>query len=155
MKSLIKVHVIICFGVIFGACAPLETGSEVNTNPPSPGEELQSDEQAKSYGKLIATKLMDIERRDKDGNLIGLNEKGLWYKRSEKAPYTGFVAGYYKAKEGKKPVVASVREYIDGVQVGTETSYYSNGNKRIELTYEVGEAVSMKQWDLDGKEFIQ
>ena len=95
---------------------------------------------------------MEMERRDKDGNVIGLNEDGLWYKRAERLPYTGIVAGYYKAKDGKEPIMASMRQYKDGVQVGTETSWYENGKKRIELTYENGEAVQMKQWDVYGEE---
>ena len=45
-----------------------------------------------------------------------------------------------------------VREYKNGVQVGVETSYYSNGNKRIELIYENRKVVSMRQWDIDGGE---
>ena len=99
----------------------------------------------------IAT-LMEMEHRDEEGNVIGLNEKGLWYKRGENTPYTGIIAGYYKTKEGGRPIMASKREYKHGIQVGTETGWYTNGKRRIELAYENGEAISMRQWDADGKE---
>ena len=124
-QDAMKSTAILCLSVMFAACA--------TTPPPT-------------------AKLMEMERRNKDGNLIGLNEGGLWYKRGDKNPYSGYVAGYYKAKGGNNPVMASVREYKNGVQVGIETSYYSNGNKRIELIYENSKVASMRQWDIDGGE---
>ena len=124
-QDAMKSTAILCLSVMFAACA---------TNPPP------------------TAKLMEMERRNKDGNLIGLNEGGLWYKRGDKNPYSGYVAGYYKAKGENNPVMASVREYKNGVQVGIETSYYSNGNKRIELIYENSKVASMRQWDIDGRE---
>jgi len=124
-QDAMKSTAILCLSVMFAACA--------TTPPPT-------------------AKLMEMERRNKDGDLIGLNEEGLWYKRGEKNPYSGYVTGYYKAKGRNKPVMASVREYKNGVQVGVETSYYSNGNKRIELIYENRKVVSMRQWDIDGGE---
>ena len=132
-----KITAISCLSVMFVACATLR---------PNPEEQINS------INNPPTTKLMEMERRNKDGNLIGLNEEGLWYKREEKKPYSGYVAGYYKAREGNEPVMASVREYKNGVQVGVETSYYSNGNKHIELIYENRKVVSMRQWSIDGRE---
>jgi len=133
-KYAMKITAVSCLSVLLAACA---------TQRPSPKGQANNPPTAK---------LMEMERRNKDGDLIGLNEEGLWYKREEKNPYSGYVTGYYKAKGGNKPVMASVREYKNGVQVGVETSYYSNGNKRIELIYENRKVVSMRQWDIDGGE---
>ena len=132
-KRTIKITAISCLSVIFAACATPEEQIYSFNNPPT-------------------AKLMEMERRNKGGDLIGLNEEGLWYKREEKNPYSGYVAGHYKAKEGNESVMASVREYKNGVQVGVETSYYSNGNKHIELIYENRKVVSMRQWSIDGRE---
>ena len=48
--------------------------------------------------KLLASmaKLMEMEKRDKGGNIVGQPEEGLWYKRGESTPYSGVVAGHYK-----------------------------------------------------------
>ena len=108
-------------------------------------------------GTAAVSKLMEMERRDKDGNIIGLLEPGLWYKRGEEEPYTGLVAGMNMPKNGKPPAFPYnyKREYKDGVQVGVETGWYVSGKKRIELVFKDGEAISMKQWDADGKELKQ
>ena len=39
--------------------------------------------------------------------------------------------------------------------MGVETGWYTTGEKRIELVYENGEVVSMRQWDADGNELKQ
>ena len=103
---------------------------------------------------VAVSKLMEMERRDKDGNIIGLLEPGLWYKRGQEEPYTGLVVGMNKPKNGKRPAFPYnyKREYKDGIQVGVETGWYVSGKKRIELVFKDGEAISMKQWDADGKE---
>ena len=105
-------------------------------------------------GTAAVSKLMEMERRDKDGNIIGLLEPGLWYKRGEEEPYTGLVAGMNMPKNGKPPAFPYnyKREYKDGIQVGVETGWYVSGKKCIELVFKDGEAISMKQWDADGKE---
>ena len=107
-----------------------------------------------TQGTAAVSKLMEMERRDKDGNIIGLLEPGLWYKRGEEQPYTGLVVGMNKPKNGKPPAFPYnyKREYKDGIQVGVETGWYVSGKKRIELVFKDGEAISMKQWDADGKE---
>ena len=157
MKNTIFLAPFSVLWAILMGCAPVDRESQ---------DEATGSEQAKEIiqvlGKAakldeeppIAT-LMEMEHRDEEGNVIGLNEKGLWYKRGENAPYTGIIAGYYKAKEGGRPIMASKREYKHGIQVGTETCWYTNGKRRIELAYENGEAILMRQWDADGKELKQ
>ena len=103
------------------------------------------------------TKMMYMERRDADGNIVGLLDEGLWFKQGDEAPYTGLVVGMNKPKDGKPPEFPYnyKREFQDGVQVGVETGWYTTGEKRIELVYENGEVVSMRQWDADGNELKQ
>ena len=93
------------------------------------------------------SKLMEMEKRNKNGDIVGQPEAGLWFKRGESKPYTGIVAGHYK--EGQ---MESKRVYKNGVQVGTETHWYDNGKKRLELIYNRGTVISLKQWDPDGNE---
>ena len=90
---------------------------------------------------------MEMEKRDKDGNIVGQPEEGLWFKRGESNPYSGIVAGHYKGGQ-----MESKRVYGNGIQVGTETHWYDNGRKRIELVYEGGAVILLKQWDPDGNE---
>ena len=99
--------------------------------------------------KLLSqmTKLMEMEKRDKNGNIVGQPEEGLWFKRGESKPYSGVVAGHYKSGQ-----MESRRVYEKGIQVGTETHWYDNGNKRLELVYKGGKVTSLRQWDADGKE---
>ena len=92
-------------------------------------------------------KLMEMEKRDKDGNIVGQPEEGLWFKRGESKPYSGIVAGHYKGGQ-----IESKRVYSNGIQVGTETHWYDNGKKRLELIYEKDTVISLKQWDPDGNE---
>lgn len=92
-------------------------------------------------------KLMEMEKRDKDGNIVGQPEKGLWFKRGESKPYSGIVAGHYKGGQ-----IESKRVYSNGIQVGIETHWYDNGLKRLELVYEKDTVISLKQWDPDGNE---
>jgi len=98
--------------------------------------------------KLLApiAKLMGMEKRDKVGNIVGQPEEGLWYKRGESKPYSGVMAGHYKNGQ-----MESKRIYEKGIQIGTETHWYDNGNKRLELVYKEGKVTSLKQWDADGK----
>ncbi len=93
------------------------------------------------------SKLMEMEKRDKNGDIVGQPEAGLWFKRGESKPYTGIVAGHYKGGQ-----MESKRVYKNGVQVGTETHWYDNGKKRLELIYNRGTVISLKQWDPDGNE---
>ena len=99
--------------------------------------------------KLLSqmTKLMEMEKRDKNGNIVGQPEEGLWFKRGESKAYSGVVAGHYKSGQ-----MESRRVYEKGIQVGTETHWYDNGNKRLELVYKGGKVTSLRQWDADGKE---
>ena len=92
-------------------------------------------------------KLMEMEKRDKDGNIVGQPEEGLWFKRGEPRPYSGVVAGHYKSGQ-----MESSRVYEKGIQVGTETHWYDNGKTRLELIYKGGKVTSLRQWDADGKE---
>ena len=96
---------------------------------------------------LQTTTLMEMEKRDKDGNIVGPSEEGLWFKRGEEKPYSGIVAGHYKGGQ-----MESKRVYENGLQVGTETHWYDNGKKRLELVYMGGAVTSLKQWDPDGNE---
>ncbi len=90
---------------------------------------------------------MEMEKRDKDGNIVGPSEEGLWFKRGEEKTYSGIVAGHYKGGQ-----MESKRVYENGLQVGTETHWYDNGKKRLELVYMGGAVTSLKQWDPDGNE---
>ena len=155
MRRVLIISILGLYGALIAGCKPPASAPQSRVELKT--QNVSSDEVGiyrvpGPSEKRSISKLMEMERRDKDGNVIGLNEDGLWYKRVERLPYTGIVAGYYKAKNGKEPIMASMREYKDGVQVGTETSWYENGKKRIELAYENGEVVQMKQWDVDGKE---
>ena len=96
---------------------------------------------------LSMAKLMEVEKRNKDGNIVGQAEEGLWFKRGELKPFSGVVAGHYKSGQ-----MESRRIYENGVQVGTETHWYDNGKKRLELVYKNGKVTSLRQWDADGKE---
>ena len=151
MENILKNFALSAFLVLASGCGQAEILSP--TPAVTENDSLPSG-QNKSAEKPI-TKLMAMERRDKLGNIIGLNDEGLWYKRGEIEPYTGIVAGYYKAKEGKEPIMASMREYKAGIQVGTETNWYNSGKKRIELTFNDDRAIFMRQWDADGKELKQ
>ena len=157
MKNTIFLAPFSVLWAILMGCAPADSESKADaTDSEQEKEMVQVLEKAAKLDEEqpIAT-LMEMEHRDEVGNVIGLNEKGLWYKRGENEPYTGIIAGYYKAKGEGEPVLASQREYKHGIQVGTETGWYTNGKKRIELAYENGEAISMRQWDVDGKELKQ
>ena len=149
----------ICVGLsLFIACEPSEQ------QPEGDGEDANSsggDAKAQPAGsngsgttEQTVAKLQDVEKRDKDGNIVGLLEEGLWYRRGEDQPYTGLVVGANKPKNGKQPVTPYnyKREFKDGVQVGAETSWYANGQKRIEMVFENGQVVSTKRWDPDGNE---
>ena len=142
---------------ILMGCAPANSESQADAIGPEKAKEVVQvlGKAAKLDEKPPVSTLMDMEHRNEEGNVVGLNENGLWYKRGENAPYTGIIAGYYKSKEGGRPIMASKREYKHGIQVGTEIGWYTNGKRRIELAYENGEAISMRQWDADGKELKQ
>ena len=77
--------------------------------------------------------MMYMERRDADGNIVGLLDEGLWFKQGDKAPYTGLVVGMNKPKDGKPPEFPYnyKREFQDGVQVGAETGWYTTGKKQL------------------------
>ena len=138
-------------GIILG-CSPIGPASYSGVKspkPPSEARDRRPEKKVKSHEEVIV-KLTEMEYRNKSGKITGFNQEGLWYKRDAKQPYTGIVAGYYKATEDRGPIMESKREYIDGVQSGTETIWYANGRKHIELIYENGKAVFMKQWDADG-----
>ena len=153
-------QITLSLSLAFFACSPPETNSQratssSNSKTHTPTESTNDNDHAPP--ETSAVKLMEMERRDKDGNIVGLLEAGLWYKRGEDNPYTGFVVGMNKAKDGKPPTFPYnyKREYKDGIQVGVETGWYASGKKRIELVYDNGEVLSMKQWDADGKEIKQ
>ena len=157
MKNTIFLAPFSVLWAILMGCAPADSESKADaTGSEQVKEVAQVLEKADKLDEEqpIAT-LMEMEHRDEEGNVVGLNEKGLWYKRGENTPYTGIVAGYYKTMKGGTPIMASKREYKHGIQFGTETGWYTNGKKRIELAYENGEAISMRQWDADGKELKQ
>ena len=158
MKNITQIT--LCLSLAFFACSPPETNSQRATSSSnSKAHTLTESTNDKDHAPpgTPAVKLMEMERRDKDGNTVGLLEAGLWYKRGEDNPYTGFVVGMNKPKDGKPPTFPYnyKREYKDGIQVGVETGWYASGRKRIELVYNNGEVLSMKQWDADGKEIKQ
>ena len=158
MKKITQIT--LCLNIAFLACSPPETNSQravtnSDSTPHTTGK--KTDENEPGSHEIPAVKLMEMEKRDNSGNVIGLLEAGLWYKRGEENPYTGFVVGMNKPKNGKPPAFPYnyKREYKNGIQVGIETGWYASGKKRIELVYENGEVLSMKQWDADGKEIKQ
>ena len=95
----------------------------------------------------LTARQSELEKRDSKGNIVGQPEKGLWYKRGEKKPFTGRVAGRYKNGQ-----MESERYYINGMQSGTERHWYDNGQKRWEMIYLNDRMVSMKAWSIDGNE---
>ena len=157
MKNTIVLAPFTVLWVILMGCAPANSESQADTTGLEKAKELVQvfGEASNLDERSPISTLVEMEHRNEEGNVVGLNEKGLWYKRGENAPYTGIVAGYYKTMKGGTPIMASKREYKHGIQFGTETGWYTNGKKRIELAYENGEAISMRQWDADGKELKQ
>lgn len=143
-------------GLIIG-CTPAENAKQVD--PPSPTDkdnktvEVQPSSENGKEEKVV-TVMMYMEKRDSEGNIVGMLDEGLWFKQGDEAPYTGLVVGMNKPKDGEPPAFPYnyKREYQDGVQTGVETGWYTTGKKRIELIYKNGEVVSMRQWDADGKE---
>ena len=157
MKNTIVLAPFTVLWVILMGCAPANSESQADATGLEKAEEVVQvlGEAANLDERLPISTLMEMEHRNEERNVVGLNEKDLWYKRGENVPYTGIVAGYYKTMKGGTPIMASKREYKHGIQFGTETGWYTNGKKRIELAYENGEAISMRQWDADGKELKQ
>ena len=157
MKNTIVLAPFTVLWVILMGCAPANSESQADATGLEKAKEVVQvlGEAANLDERSPISTLMEMEHRNEEGNVVGLNEKGLWYKRGENVPYTGIVAGYYKTMKGGTPIMASKREYKHGIQFGTETGWYTNGKKRIELAYENGEAISMRQWDADGKELKQ
>ena len=157
MKNNIVLASFTVLWVILMGCAPTNSESQADTTSLEKAKEVVQvfGETANLDERSPISTLMEMEHRNEEGNVVGLDEKGLWYKRGENTPYTGIVAGYYKTMKGGTPIMASKREYKHGIQFGTETGWYTNGKKRIELAYENGEAISMRQWDADGKELKQ
>ena len=157
MKHLITVFILGLLEVSIIGCKPRDTAPEnAGIAPGSPAESndlVKTQTASKPPVSQLEARLMEMEQRNKDGDITSLNDPdGLWHKRGESHPYTGIVAGYYKAKKGEEAIMASKREYKNGTQVGTETNWYENGKKRIELTYENGDVVSIRQWDADGNQ---
>ena len=146
-------------GLVIG-CTPDESTEPVAPSSPETNEEESVETQPPTENgenEEAVTKMMYMERRDADGNIVGLLDEGLWFKQGDEAPYTGLVVGMNKPKDGKPPAFPYnyKREFKDGIQVGVETGWYTTGEKRIELVYENGEVVSMRQWDADGNELKQ
>ena len=146
-------------GLVIG-CTPDESTEPVAPSSPETNEEESVETQPPTENgenEEAVTKMMYMERRDADGNIVGLLDEGLWFKQGDEAPYTGLVVGMNKPKDGKPPAFPYnyKREFQDGVQAGVETGWYTTGKKRIELIYENGEVVSMRQWDADGNELKQ
>jgi len=143
---------------LFIACEPAESqkpeGGDDGNSSGGNAKPADNNESAGTVPETTVAKLQDVEKRDKDGNIVGLLEEGLWYKRGEDQPYTGLVVGANKPKNGKPPVTPYnySREFKDGVQVGKETGWYANGKKRIEMVFENGGVVSTTRWDADGNE---
>tara|TARA_A100001037_G_scaffold229871_1_gene208023 strand:+ start:227 stop:634 length:408 start_codon:yes stop_codon:yes gene_type:complete len=90
-------------------------------------------------------KLKDMEKRNAAGDIVGLLDEGLWYKRGDKTPFSGKVVGFYKS--GQKE---SLVPYTKGILHGTEIRWYANGKKRLEVLYNNGAATNRKLWDADG-----
>ena len=158
MKSIQHLAVLAAFG-IFAACEPAEQqpeggGDDANNSGSDNKAKTVETQGSDSTTEPVVAKLQDVEKRDKEGNIVGLLEEGLWYKRGEDEPYTGLVVGANKPKNGEPPVTPYNyrREFKDGLQVGKETSWYANGKKRIEMDFENGEVVSTRKWDADGNE---
>ena len=154
------IQIMPCLTIAFLACSPPETNSQraaTNSDPAPQTPSKKTGDREPGPHEIPAVKLMEMEKRDNNGNIVGLLEAGVWYKRGEENPYTGFVVGMNKPKNGKPPTFPYnyKREYKKGIQVGVETGWYASGKKRIELVYENGEVLSMKQWDADGEEIKQ
>ena len=146
-------------GLVIG-CTQAENTEQVAPSSPETNEEESVETQPPTENgenEEAVTKMMYMERRDSDGNIVGLLDEGLWFKQEDEDPYTGLVVGMNKPKDGKPPEFPYnyKREFKDGIQVGVETGWYTTGEKRIELVYENGEVVSMRQWDADGNELKQ
>jgi len=141
------------FSVFAGLCMLMACGqsrnatddnSSTSQNPPPPSpQEMQNGNDV----TLQVSKLADVEKRDKGGNIVGQLEDGLWYRHGDVKPYTGVIAGHYKNGQ-----MESKRHYENGAQVGTETHWYDTGQKRWEMIYQNGQMVSIRQWDADGNE---
>ena len=140
----------VAMGVLAG-CDPAEhLSEELVGDENSTGTEKQNQKPEAKAGppkKPSGVRLGDLEKRDAGGNMVGLAEDGLWFKRGKTEPYTGLVVAFYN--NGK---MESQIHYRKGVRSGIETHWYENGQKRWEMNYDNGRMVSMKQWDVDGNE---
>lgn len=142
---------ILTAALLFAGCEPAEPPKPVpadDTNKTAPGKPKEdSNASAVKPSAEETVKLKDMEKRDADGNLVGLTQDGVWHQRGEENPFTGVVAGHYKNGN-----MESRREYKDGVQIGIEIHWYNNGQKKWEMIFEDGAMASMRQWDADGNE---
>tara|TARA_B100000676_G_C17546714_1_gene565285 strand:- start:4 stop:489 length:486 start_codon:yes stop_codon:yes gene_type:complete len=153
-KSILKLTGLVMVLAVVTGCGgssaeQANTPDDRNQAPSNPAAPTNSSPQNTTNGgsgdKEIFAKLMEMEKRDKEGNVVGQPEEGLWFKRGETEPYTGIVAGHYKGGQ-----IESRREYKDGVQIGEETHWYDSGKKRMEMIYKDGEIISTTLWDLEG-----
>ena len=141
--------IVLLAAILLAGCEPAEPPAKEpadDGNTTAPGKK-PSAANPKIEPAEETVKLKDMEKRDADGNLVGLTGDGLWHQRGEKEPFTGVVAGHYKNGH-----MESRREYKVGVQAGTETHWYNNGQKKWEIVYKHGKMVSQRQWDGDGNE---
>ena len=103
MKKIICTYALA--GLVIG-CTPAENTEPVAPSSPETNEEESVETQPlteNGENEEAVTKMMYMERRDADGNIVGLLDEGLWFKQGDEAPYTGLVVGMNKPKDGKPP----------------------------------------------------
>ena len=88
----------VAMGVLAG-CDPAEhLSEELVGDENSTGTENKNQKpgvKAEPSEKPAGVKLGDLEKRDSGGNIVGLTEDGLWFKRGQKEPYSGLVIAFY------------------------------------------------------------
>ena len=146
MKPLKQFSIFAGLGTLM-ACGQSRDGTDDNSSTSQNIPPPASQEKHNGNAILQESKLADVEKRDEKGNIVGQLEGGLWYRHGDVKPYTGVVAGHYKNGQ-----MESKRHYENGAQVGMETHWYDTGQKRWEMIYQDGQMVSIRQWDVDGKE---
>ena len=93
------------------------------------------------WDKILAEAVETLQWRVKEGETLW-----LCYLPNEKMPYTGWAKEMYDNSQ-----VSSLRQFKEGKGDGLWTSWYSNGQKKVESIYKDGKLVSIMVWKPNGE----
>ena len=98
---------------------------------------------------LIITALMLIVGCSKTIDVDKLVERGgLLYEVNSDKPFSGEGVSYYSNGQKKSEVT-----FKDGKEDGLSSSWWENGQKNVEEIYKDGNKISEHIWDKDGYKF--